>query len=96
MSKSIVLNPVHGVDNRKSYYGKAHYTVESIQDSTVYTLYSYNTPVLRITTYEGHPNHVYFDRRWWGYSATTMRHINSFVATVTDMPVGGKKWWDSL
>jgi len=29
------------------------------------------------------------------YSATTMRHVNSFIYFY-GVPGGGKKWWDAL
>lgn len=99
MTTTIKLHPT---DSHKSFYGKAVYTVERISDSYKYTLYSYGTPVLSITSYNSHPEQLYFDRIWYGYSATTMRHINSFVDTVCiirNIPshnYGGKKWWDSL
>ena len=36
-----------------------------------------------------------FERLWSGYSATTMRHINSFIDTFGTNG-GGKAWWDKL
>lgn len=30
---------------------------------------------------------------WGGYSATTMRHVNSFLSFY-DMNGGGKSWWN--
>lgn len=30
---------------------------------------------------------------WGGYSATTMRHVNSFLSFY-DINGGGKAWWD--
>ena len=35
----------------------------------------------------------WFVRMWGGYSATTMRHVNSFLSFY-DMNGGGKSWWD--
>ena len=55
-------------DGRKSFYGKAK--VELAPTGTV-NLYSYGTCVAFI-----HKGNFY--RVWHGYSATTMRHINSF------------------
>ena len=95
----ITLNPTN---SQKSFYGKAVYTVERNDDSYTYTLYSYGTRILSITSYNSHPEKLYFDRIWSGYSATTMKHINSFIDTVCiirnipDNNYGGKKWWDSL
>jgi hypothetical protein len=89
-------------DGRKSFYKKAYYTVDHINDSYTYTLYSYNTKILSITSYDTHPEMFFIDRFWYGYSVTTMRHINSFVDTV-DMirgtchpEMGGKSWWDHV
>ena len=52
------------------------------------TMYSYGTRVARIDT-KGK-----FYRLWDGYSATTMRHVNSFLRHYNFYGVGGKKWWD--
>lgn len=70
---------------QKSYYGKA----VMIHDMNGTTLYSYGTPVIRID------NDRKVHRLWSGYSATTMRHINDFLAAL-HVEGGGKKWWDSL
>ena len=55
-------------DGRKSFYKKA-FIIE--RNDGIY-LKSYDTLVCRIT-------HGVFQRLWNGYSATTMRHINSFL-----------------
>lgn len=73
------------VDNRKSFYGKA---VAIEKDNGDIELKSYDTIVARIR------NGV-FERLWYGYSATTMRHINSFINTY-GIDGGGKAWWTSL
>ena len=73
------------VDGRKSFYGKA---VAIEKDNGDIELRSYNTVVARIR------NGV-FERLWSGYSATTMRHINSFIDTY-GINGGGKAWWVSL
>ena len=68
----------------KSFYGKAR-IIETENGEKV--LQSYNTFVCRITA-AGR-----FVRMWGGYSATTMRHVNSFLSFY-DMNGGGKSWWD--
>lgn len=76
--KTYELKPT---DGRKSFYGKAVVKI----DGTTETLFSYNTPVMRrdITTGE-------LTRLWWGWSATTGRHIAAFCglnkAAYMDMP----------
>ena len=82
MSK-FYLSPI---DGRKSFYGKA--VVKSIGNRLV--LQSYNTDVAEFDK----DTHT-FRRLWDGYSATSMRHINSFVAYCGECG-GGKKWWDTL
>ena len=77
------LKPIYATV--KSFYGKATVTADSEQ----VTLTSYTTDVLRLDS-EGKPH-----RLWSGYSATTMRHINEFMAQF-GYSEGGKKWWDSL
>ena len=72
-------------DNQKSYYGKA--TVSIINGWKVLT--SYTTEVCAIDP-QGN-----FHRFWNGYSATTTRHINSFIVQ-NGIDGGGKKWWESL
>lgn len=72
------------VDGRKSFYGKA----QVIWEKGWRYLYSYQTLVCGISPAGD------FVRFWGSYSATTMRHINAFLA-VYDMPGGGKSWWCS-
>lgn len=75
-----------GNDRRKSFYGKAK-VLELDNGETV--LQSYDTFVCKITK-SGE-----FVRLWSGYSATTMRHVNSFLQRF-GIPGGGKAWWDAL
>ena len=82
MSK-FYLSPV---DGRKSFYGKA--IVKSVGNKVI--LQSYNTDVAEFDK----DTHT-FRRLWNGYSATSMRHINSF-ASYCGLDVGGKKLWTSL
>lgn len=79
--KEYTLQPT---DSRKSFYGKARV----IEDGDTYTLISYTTAVARIQGGR-------FARLWDGYSATTMRHINSFRNTYGFESIP-KKVWDGL
>lgn len=80
-------------DRCKSFYGKATVVIE--RDGTR-TLYSYHTPVCNID------NSGNVTRYWHGYSVTTMRHVNEFLAQETARIagrarcIGGKRYWDSL
>lgn len=74
-----------GYERAKSFYGKAK-VIEKDNGETV--LQSYNTEVCKITS-GGE-----FVRLWSGYSATTMRHVNSFLQLV-GIAGGGKAWWDA-
>lgn len=75
------LSPV--ADSRKSYYGKA----SVVEWNGEKILVSYETPVCKIDR-DGR-----FVRLWNGYSATTMRHINSFNR-LFGINQGGKAWWN--
>ena len=76
-------------DSRNSFYGKAH--VEHEEGDEWWYLRSYETQVLRVDGYGR------IQRLWPGYSATTMRHVNSFMHEMGFPPVcAGKKWWDNL
>lgn len=75
------------VDSRKSFYGKAH----AIRNGNRIQLKSYNTIVL-----EWDEERKTLTRLWNGYSATTMRHVNSFMHFLGFPSCGGKKWWDDL
>lgn len=77
------LNPM-GNENVKSFYGKASVIEKDNGDKV---LKSYDTEVCKVTS-SGE-----FVRMWSGYSATTMRHVNSFLQYV-GISGGGKKWWD--
>lgn len=84
-------NQVHAFDlpcydTRKSFYGKAK--VEERKDFCI--LFSYDTPVCKYNK-----KNRLFTRLWGGYSATTMRHVNSFLYHYS-LPWGDKKWWTSL
>ena len=72
-------------DGRKSFYGKAAVLEK---DNGEKVLQSYNTEVCKITS------NGEFVRLWSGYSATTMRHVNSFLQLV-GIAGGGKTWWDA-
>lgn len=80
--KTFTINPT---DGRKSFYNKA--TVID-HENGIFELKSYDTIVARITNGK-------FERLWSGYSATTMRHINSFI-DYFGISGGGKAWWESL
>ena len=80
--KKIFDLPVCGYDRAKSFYGKAK-IIETENGEKV--LQSYNTFVCRITA-AGR-----FVRMWGGYSATTMRHVNSFLSFYDMQPVEMKK-----
>lgn len=69
-------------DSHKSFYGKAK--VEDLGKEKI--LYSYDTLVASIIGDT-------FIRLWSGYSATTMRHVNSFLEHY-GYHVGGKRFWD--
>ena len=73
-------------DSHKSFYGKA-IIIEKDNGETV--LQSYETEVCKIKS------NGEFVRLWGGYSATTMRHVNSFVQ-LFNIAGGGKAWWDNL
>ena len=79
------LSPM-GNDRAKRFYGKAR-VIE--KDNGEKVLLSYDTEVCKITK-SGE-----FVRLWGGYSATTMRHVNSFLE-LFDIAGGGKSWWDTL
>lgn len=83
--KSFLL-PTAPSDRARTFYGKA---VVVVEETGGHLLLSYGVPVCRITS-DGE-----FIRIWPGYSATTMRHINSFIYFY-GVPGGGKKWWDTL
>ena len=75
-------------DTRKSFYGKAHVLEDS--NGNAY-LQSYDTIVCFIDP-AGR-----FHRLWDGYSATTQRHINSFMYEYGISPSKrGKTAWDKM
>lgn len=74
-----------GYDRAKSFYGKA----KVIETDGETLLQSYDTTVCKIDK-SGE-----FVRMWEGYSATTMRHINTFIE-MFGVSGGGKKWWNAL
>lgn len=83
MNNYVELRPV---DGRKSFYGKASAYIAADNSKT---LYSYGTPIVRINA----DNTIV--RLWYGWSATTQRHINSFFATF-GVGESGKKYFTAL
>jgi hypothetical protein len=83
--KNLTVFDLRPVDGRKSFYGKA----QIIRENGCVYLRSYQTIVCKIDESDR------FVRLWWGYSATTMRHVNAFLACYA-LPGGGKAWWDNL
>ena len=81
MEKTFKLEPSM---NQKSFYGKAVVT----EKDGVKTLRSYETDVCKIIDGK-------LVKLWNGYSATTMKHIQSFCDHY-GIENGGKAWWDSL
>ncbi len=79
------LSPVNG---QKSFYGKAKVAWDMAND--IAYLYSYNTVVCMY-----HINSRKFRRVWFGYSATTMRHINAFRAKY-GLTALSKAEWNNL
>jgi hypothetical protein len=84
MKKEIKIFDLPNIgDCRQSFYRKA----QQIEHSNgTKALKSYNTIVCEIDK-DGN-----FHRLWGGYSATAMRHINSFL-NFNGMSKGGKKFW---
>ncbi len=74
---------LYPIDSRKSFYGKAK--VYQRDDGSA-VLKSYDTDVCMIDA------HGVFHRFWSGESATTTRHINSFLAYY-GIDGGGISWW---
>ena len=72
-------------DSRKSFYGKAQ-IIEPESGSKL--LKSYSTIVASVDASGG------FHRHWEGFSATTMRHVNSFL-DFCSLHGGGKAWWNN-
>lgn len=81
--KTIEIKPI---DGRKSFYGKAR--VYETPDGIF--LLSYDTVVCSYNSASG-----MFWRMWDGYSQTTMRHVNAFLAYL-GLPYGGKSFWTGL
>lgn len=79
----VELSPI---DRHKSFYGKAR----AIRNGDTWYCMSYNTLVASYNTATG-----YIVRHWSGYSVTTTRHVNAFLAFL-GFPYGGKAFWQSL
>lgn len=79
------LEPVYS--DQKSFYGKARVECRGRYS----TLYSYDTPVM---VYDSMFDQI--QRLWFGYSRTTQKHVDSFLAIVDKMQYAGKHNFDSL
>jgi len=64
-------------DGRKSFYGKAVVEITTTPESMTETLFSYNTPIISITT-DNKTGERVVNRLWDGWTATTGRHIKAF------------------
>lgn len=76
------------VDGRKSFYGKCR--VEYDYSTGIYTLYSY---VTRVASYNGATHE--FRRHWYGWTATTARHVDAF-RVFCGLPKICKREWEKL
>lgn len=76
------------VDSHKSFYGKAKVIETNYCNVKQYDLMSYITVVCSYVNGE-------FIKLWNGYSATTIRHINSFRSFLK-LPQLNKKEWLEL
>lgn len=76
--------------SQKSFYGKA--IIKPVSEAS-FILQSYKTDVCKLFWINGN---AYFIKLWGGYSATSMKHINSFLSFFGFPQYGGKKWWDNL
>lgn len=96
--QNIIVNRFNGdirvseltpIDGHKSFGHRA----KVLEDNKSYYLLSYSTIVCEYRKADN-----IFIRYWDDYSATTMRHINSFLRYVGFYTgaVGGKKWWNAL
>ena len=69
-------------DTRKSFYGKSFIEFNEYNNmNKVYTLYSYNTPIMYITKF-----YIYFENDEKLYTNTTMRHIRELLRQYGDAP----------
>lgn len=68
---------------------------QTVEDNGTITIFSYGTPVLRITQNMFTPKLSSFTRLWDGYSVTTMRHINKALGTVCPAKLN-KSMWDAM
>lgn len=82
-----LISDLTPIDGRKSFYGKAQVLVDT--PSGWRFLHSYGTLVCGISPGKG------FRRYWGGYSATTMRHVNSFRA-LSGLATLSKAEWEAL
>ncbi len=84
--KLMELSPVN--IHQKSFYGKAR--LLRYHDGKTVSLQSYNTVVCQIK------DNAFFIKLWGGYSATSLRHINSFLALFDSDIKLSKKQWERL
>lgn len=77
--------------DQKSFYGKAHI----LSTAKGHYLMSYDTIVCGIVLNEETRDMNVFKRYWMSYSATTIKHINSF-RYICNIPRLTKKEWESL
>lgn len=83
--KSVKVFDLVPTDGHKSFYGKARCIVDDGDEF----LKSYETIVACVD------KHGNLHRYWNGYSATTARHLNSFL-DYCGIPRISKKDWESL
>lgn len=82
----IFIDELHPVYGAKSFYGKARIVTVNGKNSLEVYLISYNTAVAKID------NKGRFIRLWDDYSATTQRHIDSFMDRFGMRGLGKAEW----
>ena len=79
--------PLYPVDSHKSFYGKCYVELAEEDGAVVTYLVSYATRVLKRLS-DGT-----IIRLWDGWSATTQRHVNSFLYHIGRPELCGKSNW---
>jgi len=87
--KAVLLKPNPAVTSQKSFGGRAIVIEDTFCGLPAYWLQSYDTIV-------GLAFNDNFYRTWGGWSATTAKHVKSFIFTMLEKAAPCKKEWERL
>lgn len=97
MAKHTELRELQAIhDSRKSFYGKAHVKIEQDNGVTGYTLYSYDTFIIKIAEMDDNMHIMDITENPSHLTQTTLRHLKEFTLQLGLEPNTKREWLEYM